>query len=142
MGWLLDLLEEVSLPSALRERVKLAEDKYTEHITELTERVAILEKENVELRNQLPQSSGLIADTARVLVALFRASNIDDRDVAVLTRNLRMDRSVVQYHLDELDNAGLATCSGGNYVSGAVYWALTPAGRKKVVEEKLIQIIP
>ncbi|MET3907094.1 DNA-binding MarR family transcriptional regulator [Bradyrhizobium sp. S3.3.6] len=138
MGWLLDLLEEVSLPGALRERVKLAEDKYTEHITELTQRVAILEKENAGLRDQLPQPSGLVADTSRVLVTLFRASNIDDRDVAVLTRKLQMEKSVLQYHLDELDKAGLATCAGGNYVSGALYWALTPAGRKKVVEEKLI----
>lgn len=138
MGWLLDLLEEASLPGALRERVKLAEDRYIEQITELTQRVAVLERENAELRDKLPRSSGIDADTARVLVALFRASDIDDRDVAVITHALRMERGVLQYYLDELDNAGLATCTGGNGISGAVYWALTPAGRKKVVEEKLI----
>lgn len=137
MGWLQDLLQEVQLSGVLLERVKAAEEQYTQQITSLTQRVAHLEKENAGLRDQLPKPSEVQNDTTRVLLALFRAPDIDHREVRVISRQLEMERSVLQYHLDQLEEAGLATLGGGNYVTGAVYWSLTPAGRKKVVEERL-----
>jgi hypothetical protein len=41
----------------------------------------------------------------------------------------------VQYHLDQLDDLGFATCTGANYLAGHVYWALTPSGRKYAVSK-------
>ncbi len=51
---------------------------------------------------------------------------------------LQMEKGIVKYHLDQLKDKGFATCTGGNYVSGQVYWALTPAGRKYAVQQKLV----
>jgi DNA-binding MarR family transcriptional regulator len=83
------------------------------------------------------QGGGLGEDTARVLAHPFRAEG-DSRDVGMMARALQMEKGVMKYHLDRLDEAGFATCTGGSYVSGHVYWALTPDGRRHVVEHKLI----
>ena len=49
-----------------------------------------------------------------------------------------MDRGVLEYHLDRLNEAGLAETTGGNYLHGHIYWGLTPKGRQYVVERNLI----
>jgi DNA-binding HxlR family transcriptional regulator len=49
-----------------------------------------------------------------------------------------MEKGVVKYHLDLLKDVGFAAVTSGNYVTGHVYWSLTPAGRKHAVEKKLI----
>jgi DNA-binding MarR family transcriptional regulator len=136
------LLQEVPLSVVLKERVALAEQKYEAAMREnadLKHRVNALEKENEALRAQLPKqrSDGLDSDTARVLTYLFRAEG-DARDVGITARMLQMEKGIVKYHLDQLQDAGFADCTGGNYVTGHVYWAPTPAGRKYAVEQKLI----
>jgi DNA-binding transcriptional ArsR family regulator len=142
MGWLQDLLQEVPLSGVLRERVALAEQKYGVAIKEndaLKQRVHALENENTALKGQIPnkQNSGLAEDTARALAYLFRAEG-DECDVGVMARALEMDKGVIKYHLDLLDEAGFATCTGFNSISGHVYWALTSDGRRHAVERKLI----
>jgi DNA-binding MarR family transcriptional regulator len=142
MGTIQELLQEIPLSAVLKERVALAEQKYDAAMREnatLKQRVRALEEENAALRTQMPRNDhdGLNSDTARILAHLFRAEN-DARDVGVMARMLQMEKGLVKYHLDELDNLGFATCSGGNYLTGHVYWALTPAGRKHAVERKLI----
>lgn len=143
VGTIQDLLQEVPLSAVLKERVALAEQKYdgaTKENANLKQRVRALEEENAALRAQIPQQrqyGGLDGDTVRVLVHLFRAEE-DDRDVGITARILQMEKGVVKYHLDQLKNAGFASATGGNYVSGHVYWGLTPAGRKYAVEQKLI----
>jgi hypothetical protein len=77
-------------------------------------------------------------DTIRVLVHLFRADDIEARDVGAMFRELAMERSVLMYHLDMLKNSSLADMTGGNYVDGHVYWALTADGRRRAIEGKLI----
>jgi len=142
MGAIQDLLQEVPLSAVLKERVALAEQKYEAAVrenTELKQRLVALQAENESLRAQIPKSpaGSLDGDTARVLAYLFHAEG-DARDVGVTARALKMEKGVVKYHVDQLDEAGLATCTGGNYLSGHVYWTLTPAGRKYAVENKLI----
>jgi DNA-binding MarR family transcriptional regulator len=108
-------------------------------LTILKQRVALLEKENAELREQAPRrDSALGHDTARVLVHLFQANDIDDRDVRTMAQALGMEIGVLKYHLDRLDQAGFASVSSGNYVTGAMYWSLSPEGRRKVVEGGLV----
>ena len=80
---------------------------------------------------------GLTEETVRVLAHLFRAE-ADSRDVGIMARALRIEKGMMKYHLDQLDEAGYATCTGGNYVSGEVYWALTPNGRRYAVEHKIV----
>jgi DNA-binding transcriptional ArsR family regulator len=143
MGWIEDVLKEVPLSAVLKERIALAGQKYEaaiQQVDELRQKVAALERENAELRAQIPRphEPSLGEDTTRVLVHLFKAKEIDDRDVGNMARALNMDRGVLQYHLDRLDEAGLAKLTGGNYVDGHVYWGLKPEGRQYVVERKLI----
>jgi DNA-binding transcriptional ArsR family regulator len=145
MGSIQDLLQEVPLAAVLRERVALADQKYEAAIRQveaLKQRVTALEHENAELRAQIPRqiksSPALSDDTVRVLVQIFRARDIEDRDVGALAQVLGMERGVMQYHLDRLYDGGLAETTGGNYLHGHVYWGLTPKGRQHVVERKLI----
>jgi DNA-binding transcriptional ArsR family regulator len=146
MGSIQDLLQEVPLAAVLRERVALADQKYEtamREVAQLKERVADLERENAELRAQIPaddedDAASLQPDTARVLVHLFKANLPEARDVGNMAMTLGMERGVLQYHLDRLYDAGLAETAGANYLHGHVYWALTPEGRRYAVECKLI----
>jgi hypothetical protein len=80
MGWLQDLLQEVPLSGVLRERVQLAEQKYSRAMAELEEckqRLISIERENESLRASIPKTapqSGFQEGTIRVLVHLFKAS--------------------------------------------------------------------
>lgn len=143
MGWLQDLLKEVPLSSVLRERVVLAEEKFdsaSKEVRDCKKRIADLEQEIEALRAQIPSEPAgeLATDTTRVLVYVFRAAELDDRDVGAIATALEMERGVLQYHLDRLSDAGLAEVTGGNYVHGHVYWGLTAEGRRYVVEMRLI----
>jgi hypothetical protein len=142
MGAIQNLLVEVPLSAVLKERVALAEQKYEGAIREnadIKQRLQVLEQENVALRAQIPKqwNDGLDADTAQVLVHLFRAEGVD-RDVGITARTLQMEKGIVKYHLGLLKDVGFAAVTSVNYVTGHVYWSLTPAGRKHAVEKKLI----
>jgi DNA-binding MarR family transcriptional regulator len=143
MGSIQDLLEQVPLASVLRERVALADQKYEAALREteqLKRKVEALERENAELREQISQAKEayLSDDTKRVLVHLFKTTQLEARDVGAMATALGMERGLLKYHLDRLHEAGLTETTGGNYLHGHVYWALTPAGRRRVVEGKLI----
>jgi hypothetical protein len=92
------------------------------------------------LRAQIPRrkETSLDDDTARVLVQIFKARELEDRDVGAMAEALGMERGVLQYHLDCLDEADLARTAGGNYLHGHTYWELEPKGRQYVVEHNLI----
>jgi hypothetical protein len=98
MGAIQDLLQEVPLSAVLRERVALAEQKYeiaTRENADLKQRLVLMEKENAALRGLIPrQERGVVgADTARVLVHLFRAEGVA-RDVFITARMLQMEKGV------------------------------------------------
>ncbi len=141
MGWIQDALTEVPLSAVMQQRVALAEQKYDQAVEEaeqLRRRVAELEREVTELRAQVPSkpAGGLGDATRQVLVYLFRCRN-EDCDVGSLGRCLQMERSLAEYHLDQLDTRGLAFCKGTDD-EGYLYWGLTPEGRSYVVENGLI----
>ena len=141
MGSIQDLLQEVPLAAVLRERVALAEQKYEaaiRQVEELKQRVAALERENAELRARIPhrKETTLGEDTARVLVQIFKARELEDRAVDTMARALGMEEGVLRYHLDRLNEAGLAHMTSGDHEH--VYWALEPKGRQYVVEHNLI----
>jgi DNA-binding MarR family transcriptional regulator len=143
MSLLQDLLTEVPLSALLQERVALVEEKYVrakEEIEGYEQRIAALERENESLPARIPpeSASGLGEVTVRVLVYLFKAIEPDDRDVRAMAKGLATDQSLLQYHLERLQKAGLADLAGENYLHDQVYWALTPEGRRHVVEGKLI----
>lgn len=145
MGMLQDLLKDIPLSAVLKERIALAEDKQVraeEKILELNARILQLEQENGQLRSQLAPTSrpDLPPDTAKVLVHLFRAESDEARDVQHIAVSLRMESGVAKYHLDRLAEQKLADTTGLNYVSGHVYWALTPKGRQVVVERRLLSV--
>ena len=142
MSLLQDLLQEVPLSAVLRERVALAESRFAEasrQVEMLKQRVHSLEKENAELRAQIPKGgTQLSPDTCRALVHLFRAQELEERDVGAMADALMMERGVLQYHLDCLQELNFADVSGSNYVDGHVYWISTAEGRRYVVEQKLV----
>jgi DNA-binding MarR family transcriptional regulator len=145
MGSLLqDLLTGVPLSAVLQERVALAEEKYQRAIHEnesYKQRVVAIERENEDLRARIlagRTSGGLRDDTGRVLAHLFKAEAREDRDIESTAKKLAMEQNVLRYHLDQLERAGLVDMESSKYVHGHVYWALTPEGRKYVVEGKLI----
>ena len=103
-------------------------------------RIAAVELENAGLRAQMlaPPQRGLGTDGVHLLVHLFKAEAKEDRDIASIARALAMERNVLQYHLDRLEEAGLVCKQSGKYLLGHVYWALTSVGRKQVVEGRLV----
>jgi DNA-binding MarR family transcriptional regulator len=58
--------------------------------------------------------------------------------LGAMAKGLAMDQSLLQYHLERLQKAGLADLVGGNYLHDQVYWSLTPEGRRHLVEGELI----
>jgi len=142
MGAIQNLLQEVPLSAVLMERVALAEQKYEGAMrenAELKQRLRALEDENAALRTltPTPRHDDLDQETARVLAHLFSAEG-DARDVGITARILQMEKGLVQYHLDQLESAGMAKCTSGNYVKHHMYWSPTPEGRKYAVKRKLI----
>jgi DNA-binding MarR family transcriptional regulator len=142
MGWVMEMLQQVPLSAVLKERVQLIQEKCDKLSSEndaLKQKVSALEREMSLLIAQLPNKpdGSLDPDTARVLVHLFRAEG-DERDVGVTANMLGMEKGVVKYHLDRLKDAGFAVSAGGNYLHHHAYWALTPSGRRHVIEKKLI----
>jgi hypothetical protein len=85
-----------------------------------------------------PRKDGVAAEEEEILVYMFNHDDQFLRDVSAMAGNLRMKEGKLKYHLDRLDAQGLATCSGGNYLHGHVYWALTSRGRAYVVERDLV----
>jgi DNA-binding transcriptional ArsR family regulator len=140
MGGIQDLLQEVPLAAVLRERVALADQKYEaalKQVEELKQRVSDLERENAALRSRIPRDgeAPLSKATERVLVHMFNAPEVDDRGVAAMAKALGMERNVLQYHLDRLNEAGMAHATASD--ASDIYWALEPKGRQHVVERNL-----
>jgi DNA-binding MarR family transcriptional regulator len=143
MGSIQDLLQEVPLAAVLRERVALADQKYEaamQRVQELEQKVATLERQAADLRAQIPsdEQRSISIETCAVLTHMFRAKDLNARDVGTMANALGMEKSALEYHLDRLHEAGFAETSGGNYLHGHVYWALLPAGRRYAVEQKLV----
>jgi hypothetical protein len=144
MGWIEDVLKEVPLSAVLKERIALADQKYEgaiQQIDDLKKKVATLERENADLRAQIPhhKETSLPEDTARVLVQIFRAKDIEERDVGNMAMSLNMERGVLQYHLDRLLSAG-SFDSAGWTVSNVLLaeYALPLFGGSKMARSPLV----
>jgi hypothetical protein len=77
-------------------------------------------------------------DTINILTYLFKTTDQELRDVSAMAIVIDLERNVLQYHLDRLQEANLAESTGFNYMTGRVYWNLTVEGRRYVVEHKLV----
>lgn len=144
MGTIQDLLTEVPLSAVMKERVALAEQKYEraeKEVEQLRAKVSELETEITDLRSQVPSpsdaSDGLDENFQQVMIYLFRARG-DARDVGIMAEHLNLERGVAEYYLDQLGERNLASCGGGNSITGYIYWHLTTNGRAHVVENGLI----
>lgn len=84
------------------------------------------------------RQNNLDDDAKRLLVYMFRAVELEDRDVGAMAARLGLEVGVLQYHLDRLAELGFADISGSHPDLGHVYWYLLPEGRRYVVERKLI----
>jgi HEPN domain-containing protein len=105
--------------------------------TKLSQAGFSIRKESFEA--PAPQrAGGLGHDTERVLLHMFKADNMDDRDLGIMARRLEMEKGVMQCHLDRLQEAGFADISGSHPDFDEVYWYVLPNGRRYVVEQKLI----
>ena len=149
MGWFQDLLKEVPVSSVLRERLELAADRVQrseEKVTELSLQLDDARKEIASLRDSIALKDselerfkgGALGEVAEKVLAHFVEAEDDSRDVGIASVHLRLKRAIVEFHLDELESRGYATCTGGNYVQGHVYWGVTPEGRKYAVLKGLV----
>jgi hypothetical protein len=83
------------------------------------------------------QQNDLNEDSISVLVHMFRATDQERRSVVGMAQELRLEPNILKYRLDRLQSANLADVAGFNYLTGHVYWDLTAAGRRFVVEREL-----
>lgn len=137
MGMLLDMLKEVPLSAVLKEKLADAEAE----IEKLTERVAALEKENVELRSKcqsVTQTSGLREDSVQMLVLMFKDGGRHGLSISQLAGLLNIERSMGQYHMDQLRERKLAKQTGFAVIGKESGWILTPEGRKYAVENSIV----
>jgi hypothetical protein len=96
-----------------------------------------IRNENFELPK--PRRQNELDDNAeRLLVYMFRAVEMEDRDVGMMAARLGLEIGVLRYYLDRLSELGFADISGSHPDLGHVYWYLLPEGRRYVVEWKLI----
>lgn len=116
---------------------KKCEDALQE-VEQVKQKVEALERENAELRAQIPQAKEVVLsdDTKRVLMHMFKAAQ--GQEVGAMVTALSMEKSSLQYHLELLLQSGLADMVSLNYREGKIYWVLTQKGRQHVVESKLI----
>jgi hypothetical protein len=85
-------------------------------------------------RPTAPPDDSLEDKTTTVLLHLFESDDDEEqRDVGAMAAILQMPRSVLKYHLDQLEAARLADCVDVNSITEQVIWALTPAGRQYVM---------
>jgi hypothetical protein len=117
------------------------EKKYEATLREneqLKQRVEALDQQNAKLRIQITQTKEAILsdDTNRLLVHMFKAAQA--QDVGTIATALGIERSLLQYHLERLLQSGWAGLANLNYLQGKRYWVLTPKGRQRVVDSKLI----
>ena len=55
-----------------------------------------------------------------------------------MTTKLAMEQSLLQYHLEQLQKHQMVENESERHLYSRTYWGLTPEGRKRVVEGKLI----
>ena len=77
-------------------------------------------------------SNVLEEPVSRVLLHLFNADKVEHRGVRLMARMFGLERGMLDYYLDRLKDCGLAAL--GSIGPHDSYWAVTPAGRKFVVE--------
>jgi hypothetical protein len=68
---------------------------------------------------------------------MFNMGSEHRRELRMMAIELQMQKNMLQYHLDCLDRAGLASMISWNYARGDVYWDLTVDGRRYVVQHDL-----
>lgn len=149
MSWIREIFKEVQLSDVMRERVALADDRVEhtlakleaseETVKRLKERIALLEEELAKHEIATPAEPHISLSTkaTELMLEMFRADRLFDRDVGAMARKLGIDRNTAKYHLDQLKNCGFARSTGANYKHHHEYWGLMPAGRKHVVEQIL-----
>jgi hypothetical protein len=84
------------------------------------------------------RQNDLREETIRILAHMFKMRDRERLHVGAMAMELQLERNILQYHLDRLQQAQLADLTSFNTVSGHVYWDLTKAGRRFVFERKLV----
>lgn len=134
MSWLINLFKEYLLSDFLREKVSSVErerDKAKDEVEFYRQKVDELE------RKLDADHSDLSEEACDVLAYLFKSEG-EGCDTSFMADDLQMEQGVANYHLDLLQDCGLAHCIGGSVIDGSVFWGLTPKGRRYVVERGLL----
>jgi hypothetical protein len=92
-------------------------------------------RETFEQPKPRQHDDALKTENDRVLVHLFQAYH-SDQDFNMLWIGLKMEKSLLRYHLERSERDGLV--ESGKSGSGNVLWRITAAGRRYVVESKLV----
>lgn len=156
------LITEHGSAAILKERIALANDKYSlleqknaQLIAERTQfeaKITVLENDKQSLKSQIYQAEKEIKRLTEIieagtkhqsskkldkikesiLKALFEANR--DCDVSQFASTLRIDESLVRYHVDDLKDKGLINI-GQRILNSPITYCISQTGRKYVVEE-------
>lgn len=156
------LINEHGSATILKERIQLANDKYSaleDKVSILQQENGILKEQNTNLKSQLDEAKKKIDSLNQTIEQLNKNNkrdNLDDVTVDILkmffnagrelsVRDFRnMPINVIQYHFDILmqhnfiipSSAGIVSSWSGEDSPGM--YDITPAGRKYVIENKII----
>ena len=155
MGWITDLLQELPLSAVQRERLALAEQKYSlleTSNTDLKSKYAILESEtealkleNVKLQQEIQRrddviqkekSHGSRLEEVREKIIVFLVSNDGATDQQI-AQHIEIGEQVASFHLQELEAARFArrTLRVGQRTTP---WHVTQESRRYLVTHGLI----
>ena len=115
-----------------------------EDVKQLRKCVAELEKENAALRAKIPvkKEVELTYASKQILVVLFKTENDRPTDAYVpaptLAEVLKMERRLLQYHLDRLFEANLIRRTNVDFYTKEYHYRLSEQGRRCVVENNLV----
>jgi DNA-binding MarR family transcriptional regulator len=121
------------------ERAEDACDRATRDIDAFKQQIANLKHLQEQFCAQILAESddSLSYATRRVLLHMFLTETRGQRDVGVMARRLKIDRQVLQGHLDRLQASRLAESERENHRLGHLYWALTERGRQHILDHQL-----
>jgi len=147
------LINEHGSSTILRERLELFSDKYAileDKLEALSQKNSALEAENQSLRAQLEQAQNELEqlrnaiaansskscqideDKQNILKILFEANT--HATISQLASHLKINESVIQYHIDALKEGGLIDF-GPLRINSPITYAISKEGRRYVVEE-------
>ena len=140
MGWIADIFKEIPLSVNLQAKLDALEDKFA--VLELRNKE--LESENKNLRQEIQRRDDIIQkekshdnllEDVKVNILIFLAK-YDKPNTEQIARSLNVNGQIIKFHLTELKSTNMVNDLLA--MNSPTRWTLAHAGRKYLIENKLI----